>query len=281
MVQHAIILVLSLVCLCGFAQDRRAAFFAPQATVAAVFSPTNIAGVESMAWWVADNITASDMSTDGKNNHTNWPDAGPYGYTITNRIVGSSKWPTNVIAGVNSHNYSRSAQAFSSGGLTALLFTNRNAITEIVMAGRIWQPPTASTVIFDSFSSGNRQVVRYDASTPAKVQLITTPGGGAAGSQLTTTNKWMVFDFLFNGANSGWLTNNISASGLVSPGTDKMDGITVGANFLLSGVASMDFAEICVYTNTLGVVPSAGTYSTAINRSNLFVYLTNKYNISP
>jgi len=281
-IQGLIICLLSLSCFGQAFTFRDPAFVGIVATPAAAggsFSPTNIAGVASTGWWVADNITAADMTSDGKNNMTNWTDTGQYHYTLTNRQAGANKWPTNVVAGVNGHNYMRCIQ---SSPFTICMntsrYTNNTGYHEIVMVARVWEAPILNATMLDSNNGTDRNLISFDAS--AKIQIRTLPGGSYVGNQTAITNKWMVFDFVFAGASSGWFSNNICASGVVNPGTGPCDGLVIGGNSALAASCSVDYAEICTYSNALGTVPTIGTWSSSANRSNLYNYLTNKYAIT-
>lgn len=93
------------------------------------------------------------------------------------------------------------------------------------------------------------------------------------------TNVFTVFDYIIRGASSDAKTNNvINMSGNVS--TTRADGMTVGARSTEQQPASFYLLEMIIYGTGnksvgTGIVPGTNTTWS----SNIFAYITNKYNL--
>jgi hypothetical protein len=236
----------------------------------AIFSPNNISGIQNLSWWVGDNIGTGGTNASGL--ISNWVDSGNSPIPLTNTGVTTS-WPTISNAFLNGHKIVH----FDGGDF----LQNSNYVAgqphEIVIYG-IQRDPTNTvnpSSFFDSLSVNSRQSFNRGSAG-----LITAAAPTAATISATyNTNAWHVFDVLFNGSSSAIFVDNVS-SGTKNMGTTNMSGLKIGAT-LAAFFGRVDMAEVVTYGASLGTVDSAGVFSVAVNRSNVFYYLTNKYTPPP
>lgn len=228
---------------------------------ATTFNPTNISGVAPVAYWIGDNWSSGTRTL--KDIFTN-------SWNLTND---NSAWnPTSGT--LNGHTIIK----FGEGGNINGTLANQAFVSaspfEVVMVYRFNSSyPNATRYLFSNpdgsvywalFAGGTGQhYLNNDGS-----HYFSIPANSLA------TNKWMVFNFVFNGASSAIYTNCATlAAG--TAGTWSLTNFWLGGKAMGNGAYPADIAEIGVYSGTLG----AGAWSA--NRSNLFNYLTNKYAITP
>ncbi len=219
---------------------------------AAAFNPTNVGS--PYACWIA---SAAIPDETGK--VTNWP----------------SSYGNFTLANYNSHTYL--SNNFLNGQpvisvIDSSSSTLRNNTYSVSQPHEIWlvASRTTNALPYPALFGGNT------ANELAFMEGRTADIYMDAGTQLSLgktdwvlNKKWAVLTFIFDGTKSRFLTNNVvRASG--NAGTTGMSGIgLLGAYAQPSDTCSM--AEIITYTATNSVV----------NQSNIFWYLTNKYNIAP
>ena len=253
----------------AFAQGQRRNFFVvpPPATSAPAFSPTNIAGVQNLSWWVADNITG----TNSGGSISNWADAGASPMPLTN-LAASTSWPVISNSFLNGH-----AIAHFDGVadyMKSVNYTSAQPHEVIIVAN--WWGASALDYYFDGIDATKHHYLRYNP------PFLAFKGG--TDQNVTPTlpfNQWWIIDVLFNGTSSGVFTNNVSI-GPRNAGTVVNQGIVLGAIGAVNGYyGPIDVAEVLTYGGTLGTVDTAGTFATSADRTAIYSYLTNKYNIAP
>jgi len=233
-------------------------------------TPTNLSGATNIAWWVADNITG----TNATGYITNWPDSGLGGFNL--RKIGSAGVPMVSNNWLNGHAIVHFSTTTNSALVNTAYFANQPQEVMAVISIPVATEP-AYTWIIDSTNTSYRNGFETSSAVSGAYRHY----AGSASGYYTLPGKWFVLDLVFSGASSGILSNNVSASGTNSIGTQADAGFTFGNRYDLSQSCLFDVAEIVTYSNILGGVGSAGVFSSASARTNLYNYLTNKYAISP
>lgn len=222
-------------------------------TTPSLSTPTNISGYPSLAWYcVSSNYTTNSGTLIMADLYTNH-------FDLTNQET--AKFPARTAAGVNGFDYANFIAA-NNTYLKSVIYTSTQP-TEVVMVMSMTN--TGTTLFLDSANTAARQFVDL-ASQQLQFGAATT----LSVANFHTTNKWAVFNFVYNGASSEAYTNNVlGVSG--NAGSQSANGLTLGQRFGLTLPSSMSFAEMSIYSTNLD------TFS----RSNLFYYFTNKYAIGP
>lgn len=235
------------------------------------FNPTNISGYPANAWYVVDN----DLGTSTTNCYftngivTSLLDSGPNGWHLTNSSAGGGIRPVRQISALNGYD----TLLFSIANSTVLRSVNYTSSQphEVVMLMR-YDGPTNSTIsyIFDcGVGTTYRQRVLMNGVT-ANSGLFAYNAGTAKEMGPITTNKWIVWDWLFNGAtSSNWFNNVLDKSGNL--GANTISGLTIGSSVNAANPTPIDIAEVVTFSTNL----------TTSVRTDLYNYLTNKYAIAP
>lgn len=223
-----------------------------EASAGPVF-PTNLAGYPALAWYVGDDYTTnSSVAT--------LPDRWVNAWNLTNS-ASTTTWPKGQSSGLNGHR----VLGFDGFYLRQPAYTSSQP-HEIVMVMSITNRATTE-IICSSMNSSFEHRVDHNApniqqlASGSVVSPITSDGG--------LTNRWVVYDIVFNGASST-IYSNLVAGVTVNPGTFTESGFTVGELYNLTFPSRCAIAEIATYGTNL----SSGA------RSSLNTYLTNKYNIA-
>ncbi len=230
------------------------------------FGPTNT-GITSVSWWCVETNYVTNSST--------WISMADLksSYDLTNRAA-STLWPGVSGSTLNSRQYIHFVQADNE-------YLYNSAYTasqpdEVCLVARVLDTnPTAWNVILDGNSS--RQLFALEHST-----YRANAGGSTPTGPIFATNRWEVFNIVFNGASSCVYTNGVLAW-TADFGSGGAGGLALGIDYFdtLFGPASMDFAEMSTYSAALGAVDSTpGNYTASTVRSNLVNYYTNKYAIA-
>lgn len=254
--------IISLLVLLGAPAWANPIFFGHnQFASAASFSPTNISGVASLAWYEPHTsglqtnsgvVTLKDLFTNG--------------YDLTNATAAYC-FPTRIAAGLNSRDIVRFDGV--SNFLRSVSFTVSQP-NEIVIVLNDKQALDSVSKYIQNSVTATKQLIRHS------VNNFSFNAGSSVNGTTAITNKWIVLDALFNGASSVMYTNQVvAASG--NAGANALGGITIAGADNLANTAffQMDVAEIICYSASLG----SAAWSTA--RSNLYCYLTNKYILAP
>lgn len=249
--QRSAAIILLSVCVCsGQWSFNDPAFVAQQYTAPAgdSFYPTNITGYPAVAYWVADDITGTPATWASRKG------------TFPLTMIGS---PAVTSAGLNGHNYVR----FNGSSQKATNLTVSVAQQlEVAMVSTLVVPSAASQFMFDSGSASPRM---YGAISTTPYERINA-GTSLSTTTIFPTNKWLVRNYVYNGASSGIYTNR-TAFITGAAGANALSGFIVGGNYLGTVWANIGVAEVVIYSTNL----------TATIRSNLFAYWTNKYNLTP
>jgi hypothetical protein len=216
-------------------------------------SPTNNTdGTLPYSWWVADDYTT--------NGGAYLPDRWTNSLTLTNSHV-ATRWPFTTESGVNGHKFltARGTRSYLVNSASEAPATN-----EVVVA-MMTTNHTTITFVFDGAYSTNRLGFLQYPANRWTIDVNDKP------SSSVTTNKWIVYSAVFQ-TNFTRLLTNLTASVYVTNKNVSRKGFTL---FNAYNTNSSDYAhkiaEIIVYPAML----------TDQQRSNVFVYLTNKYAITP
>lgn len=218
------------------------------------FSPTNFGPV--VGWWPGDSVTPLGTT----NGVRTWSDLSGLGHDLTNYF------PTNVPTALTN----------SLNGHTTVLFNgvdnflssashSNGAATEWWMVMRPKVRGAATDMYYIDATGSVNRIMQY-FSGAERWRMF-------AGASIfvdfsdSYTNRWMVYTWVFDGANSYLRTNNVIVAN-VNPLSSGMTGLSLGGPWAHNGsFAAVEFAEIAVFDKT----------NTAAIRSSVYSGFTNKY----
>lgn len=215
--------------------------------VAASYNPTNNSdGVTPSLWLLADDLSSSPVGT--------WTDRTTNAHAFG--ASGASR-PALLSANLNGHN----VVWFNDGTGNTLKNSTYSNIQphELVFVMSLTNRGSivfTATNAFTEYFSINANQFRLNA-----------PSGESVGN-FNITNKWCVYDIIFDGASTRMYTNNVSIGAFTNPGTDPMFGLNIGGDPFFT---LFNIAEFLTYHTT----------NSATARLNLYSYLTNRYAIVP
>lgn len=211
------------------------------------FSPTNIPLLS--AWYVAsDYTTNAGMAT--------LPDKWTNAWNLTNTAGTASPYKTNI---------SGYSPVFFDGGDKLFNSATTNQHThDIIFVAEIKTGTEPGTVV-DSVNSSYRQLIRKNAGA-----FEIYAGSAPIAKGPVPLNKLIVAHAIFNLAASAiYVTNQVSSAG-VSPGPSAASGTTIGSAWNTANFGTFYLYEMVI----------VNTNMSDINRTNLYVYLRNKYAVT-
>ena len=225
------------------------------------FSPSDLANLE--LWLKADGDvynTGTTQATDGQTIAT-WADAGSEGNDVTQGTEGDKPtFETSVINSLPVVRYNDTGDFLAKAVLA-------NAISQPYTIFIVWNTTEGSgefPVAYDSESGGSPSNLfgNSDASNTLKF--------GAGGTAVTTTgnigSSFQINSLVMNGASSEAWTDGVSI-GTGNPGTNGLNGITIGNNRNENESLRGDIAEFILYSDSKG----------SSDRSSIESYLSDKY----
>ena len=236
----------------------------PPAANTSSIHPTNLTGYPALAWYPVD---LAQTNTGGQ--VTNLPDQWVNAFNLTNPVASKGGTITNNV--LNGH----AIVSFDGVDdyLRSLIYTSSQP-HDVWMVCK-WRGDSSSAINKMFFDSADATLTFrnrfYFANNSDRLEMA---GNSAINftDGIGATNRWIVFECLFNGTSSAGRTNNVSWPDSTSAGTVTMSGFTLGANAVLGNPGTIDVAEIATYGGG-NAVPGTNT----LTRSNLFFYFTNKF----
>lgn len=219
-----------------------------------VLSPTNLPGYAALGWWCVSSNYNTNASTailpDLSGNHNDLTNMGSVG-----------TWPKRQPALLN--------------GLDVLWFTSADMLQSIVP--KVEQPFEIAWVCSMTnigagnrcFWSGTNGTTRAEFYNSSGGEIIPYGGNTFSSIGLLPTNKFVVYNSIYNSSLTAYTNNTAMGGG--SSGSAALYGLIWNARQGDTAFSYEALAEVVLYPTNL-TIPV---------RSNLFYYLTNKYNISP
>lgn len=259
MIRALILLLLLTVSVEAQQLARQAAFFQQRSATAGYggFYPTNLpGGISATAWW---EVMEGAYKTNGGTDQVAWTNLTANGpvFDLTN-TGGGVKLYRNV-GGLNGRDFLQ-FPGTSSSPLRCNNYTSP-VPHEVFMVLLV---SNAASVKYLVTGFGTHSVEYNTANT--QFRLI---NGATLNVCAPLVNRWCVLNFRFDGANSTIFTNGVA--GVIGNAGSLLGGqLHVGST--ASAFPIMNVACIITFTNTL---------LTATQRSNVFWYCTNRFNLSP
>ena len=217
------------------------------------YYPTNIPGSPAYGWWVAEHATGPAV--------TNWPDYSGFDLHMTNVAMAANLWKSNAF--LNGRAIIHMATGGASLVLKNTLYTNV-APCEYVVIGRLLSAGGAI-----KFWYGNAATLNNGGFGSDKKNQTGAGGFGTRTGDVSATNTWIMFNYVFSDSVGKVFTNGVQDSVY---GTGQNALTTTGqGQFWTPNVTLglIDYAEIVTYTNILSDAA----------RTALWVYYQNKYGL--
>jgi hypothetical protein len=228
----------------GFASEASAYPF-PEAPGAQSFSPFSVAGLA--AWWDASATSSLFQNSDGTNPVTgagqqvgSWRDISGANRLLTQST--SANRPYYEVAQI--------------GTLPALDFRLSQSL---VISGPVWSQPNTIFLVgrsdvpaatFQTFTDGATSTGRHCLRYASSIYLAQTSNPISGGVTDANAHVWCV---KFNGATSELrIDGAVVATGNV--GTHSLEGLTVGASYLLTGYLDGRLGEILLYNSAVSTI---------------------------
>ena len=217
----------------------------------------NTDGTLPYTWWVAD-----DYATNGST--VSIPDRWTNNIALTNSDP-TTRWPVKVANGLNSRAFIYPTPLSTATYIRNLAFSN-TASNEVVVVLNVTNS-TSVTWLFDGcFATNRHSALIY----PANKWDLSASGTDQVYAD-ATTNKWMVYNFVFNTANTRLYTNNTVGPVLNAGNSNHFGFLLFNAYNTNSASKIGNVAEIITYSTSL----------TEAQRNNVYQHLTNKYALTP